>query len=246
MKKAIITFLVLLLAGCAVRIDTTDLYRKLVLYSVLNSKSAYHVIILDSLYSLDSPIVIDSCGIRDAEVIVTDNEGNIFPFDSLDSHGHYVNKIPFYPVPGREYSLNLKYKDFYEINVMTTCPQGVVFNKQEYHIDSIYADTIYWNYTDSCLYDVITWDSLYGYTDFYEYSYDTIFTPENLIDYYLGGGDTSSLTIKFYVYKYDKNFSEWYMERYYNNEFNPIENQKTYIGYFSSCTVDSVDVIIER
>lgn len=234
-----------MLTGC-VKIDTTNLYRKLILYSVLNSKSAYHVIVLDSLYPLDSAIIIDSCGIKDAEVIVTDDRGNIFPFDSLNSNGHYVNKIPFYPIPGRSYSLNLRYKNFYEINVTTKCPEGVVFNKQEYHIDSVNIDTIYWNHSDSCLYDIIAWDSLYGYTDLYEYSDDTSLAAENLIDYYNSGtGNATSLKIKVYVYKYDKNYTNWYMEKYYNNEFNPIEDQKPYIGYFSSCAVESVNVIIQ-
>lgn len=243
-KLRIILLMLFVFPGC-VKIETTNLFRKLVLYSVLNTRSAYHTIVLDSVYPLDNAIVIDSCGIRDADIVLTDDQGNSYLFDSLDEKGHYVNRVPFYPVPGRKYSIDLKYKDFYEANITTRCPDEVTFNKQVYFVNLTSMDTIYWNYTSDCLYNVVVWDSTYGYTDYYEYSEDTSFNTEQLIEYYNPAiSDTNAINLKFYVYKYDKNYSDWYTEQYYSNEFNPIEDKKPYIGYFASCTVDSVDVII--
>lgn len=249
-KKIVLLIIVLLISGC-VKIDETNILRKLVLYSILNNKNPYHTIIIDSIYSLEDSIVIDSCGIRDANIVLRDSEGNEYPFDSVDQNRHYVNSVPFYPEPSKEYSIYLKYKDFYEINTITKCPEPVIFNKTEYYADTINSDTIYWNYNPDYLYQVIVyWDTLYGYTDFHEYSTDTAYLTSSLREYLSSSPDTSDTSaykiVKFYIYCYDLNYKNWYINLYKYGMFNSIEDTLSYFGYFASIAVESVDVFIQR
>jgi hypothetical protein len=235
-KKIILLIIVLIISGC-VKIDETNILRKLVLYSILNNKNPYHTIIIDSIYSLEDSIVID--------------EGNEYPFDSVDQNRHYVNSVPFYPEPSKEYSIYLKYKDFYEINTITKCPEPVIFNKTEYYADTINSDTIYWNYNPNYLYQVIVyWDTLYGCTDFHEYSTDTAYLTSSLREYLSSSPDTSDTSaykiVKFYIYCYDLNYKDWYINLYKYGMFNSIEDTLSYFGYFASIAVESVDVFIQR